>query len=76
MAQSIDLSGVSGEIAVTLLVIRVSPDMPAESRGCVRGVLPTAESRLIRQADQKASKMDDYFFPRPLGRKIKGMSVP
>jgi hypothetical protein len=45
MAQSIDLSGVSGEIAVTLLVIRVSPDILGESRGCVRCVLPTAESR-------------------------------
>ena len=51
MAQSIDLSGVPGEIAVTLLEIRVSPDMPGESMGCVRCVLPTAESRFNQSAN-------------------------
>ena len=45
MVQSIDLSGVTGEIAVTLLVIRVSPVLPGESMGCTRCVLTTAVSR-------------------------------
>jgi hypothetical protein len=45
MVSFIDLSGVSGEIAVLLLVIRVSSDRPGESMGCVRCVLTTAESR-------------------------------
>jgi hypothetical protein len=46
IAQSIDLSDVSGKIAVTLLVIRFFPDMPGESIGCARCVLLTAVSRL------------------------------
>jgi hypothetical protein len=46
MAQSIDLSGEFGEIAVTLSVTRTSPDLLGESMGCVRCVLPTAVSRL------------------------------
>jgi hypothetical protein len=45
MAQSIDLSGISGKIAVTLLVIRLFPDMLGKSVGCAKYVLLTAVSR-------------------------------
>ena len=51
MVQSIDLSGVTGEIAVTSLVIRLFPVMPGESMGCVRCVPTTAVSRIIDFAD-------------------------
>jgi hypothetical protein len=49
IVQSIDLSGLSGKIAVTLLVIRFFPDMPSESIGCARCVLLTAVSRFNGQ---------------------------
>ena len=45
IVQSIGLSGVSGKIAVTLLVIRFFPDMLGGSIGCARCVLLTAVSR-------------------------------
>jgi hypothetical protein len=47
--QYIDLSCVSEEIAVTLLVIRFFPDMQGEPIGCARCVFPTAVSRLNKQ---------------------------
>jgi hypothetical protein len=47
IAQSIGLSGVSGKIAVTLLVIRLFPDMLGESIGCARCVLLITVSRFI-----------------------------
>jgi hypothetical protein len=46
IVQSIGLSGVSGKIAVTLLVIRFFHDMLGESIGCARCVLLTAVSRV------------------------------
>jgi hypothetical protein len=47
IVQSIDLSGISGKIAVSLLVIRFFPDIPGESIGCARRVLLTAVSRSL-----------------------------
>jgi hypothetical protein len=46
MVQSIDLSGVSGKIAVTLLVTKFFHDMLGESIGYAKCVLLTAVSRV------------------------------
>jgi hypothetical protein len=56
IVRSIDLSGVSGKIAVTLLVIRFFPDMPGESIGCASCVLLTAVSRIKVLAKKKQKK--------------------
>jgi hypothetical protein len=60
IVQSIDLSGVSGKIAVTLLVIRFFPDMPDESIDCAMHALPTAVSRIINNRYNKQTALCQY----------------
>jgi hypothetical protein len=47
MVQHIGLSGETEKIEVTLLVMRLFSVLPGESRGCVKCVWTTAESRII-----------------------------
>jgi hypothetical protein len=49
------------------IIIHIAPDFgsPAGLKK-VRILVVCKSFFTIRQADQKTSKMDDYFFPRPL----------
>jgi hypothetical protein len=47
MVQHIGLFGETEKIGVTFLVMRLFSVLPSESRGCVRCVRTTAESRIM-----------------------------